>query len=102
MVPAHPVVRQAIAIERARRLDLLWQHRVALRQLVDESQPFMQAARPEHAATLHRREVGAPAAPPSRTTPEARLEDNPRHTACGWLQERSFCFSFVLFCTAHR
>jgi hypothetical protein len=59
MSPEHITLQQALTAERARLLDLLWQDIVALRQLVNESQQLMDAARPE----LHSRAIGTAAVP---------------------------------------
>ena len=51
--------QQAIVLERARLWTLVRQDIAALRQLVNESQQLMDAARPE----LHSRTIGMAAAP---------------------------------------
>jgi len=58
MLPEQTALRQAIATERARLLDLLWQDSVMLRQMVDKSQQLIDAARAER----HSRVVGTAAA----------------------------------------
>jgi hypothetical protein len=57
MLPEQTALRQAIATERARLLELLWQDIVTLRQMVDRSQQLVDAARAE----LHGRVVGTAA-----------------------------------------
>lgn len=56
MMPEHIALRQAIAEERARLLELLWHDIGALRQMVDKSQQLMDAE-------LHSQESGTAAAP---------------------------------------
>jgi hypothetical protein len=58
MLPEATILRQSIAMERGRLLERLWQDIIALRQLVDESQQIVNAARP----MLYSRAVGPMAA----------------------------------------
>jgi hypothetical protein len=69
MSPEQPALCQAIAIERARLLCLVWQNIVALRQVTAESQQLIALARAERAAT---RGMSAIAAPPPSTAQDAR------------------------------
>ena len=68
MAPDQIALRQAISIERARLLALLWQDIAALRQRVSESQQFANAARP----VLHCRAIGTADAPLPPAEQDAR------------------------------